>query len=198
MLKLALLLYFALLYYTHVVSDLATPLDQPLSVFREGQFGRLGYAIFCTIALIGVLYAFDLRRIGQPAEAANTLVALILLLIVVATPSPGLLHNLTALLILASLFMYYAVLLYRAGARPYLIIHLAVPILLAAVFRFHSYGIWQKALIGYFIVAAVIHAHIATRAARRPPAPEPDVFYKDRKTYNLTPAPTWPRRKSRS
>jgi hypothetical protein len=196
MLKLASLLYFALLYCAHQVSDLYTPLDQPLSNFRGGKFGLLGYSIFCTIALIGVLYAIGLRHANQPAEAGNTIVSLALLLIIVATPSWGTLHNLAALMLLFSMFLYYAVLLYRTGSRPFLVIHLAAPILLATAFHFQSYGIWQKSLISYFVVAAVIHHHIATRAAHRPRVSEPDVFYKNRHTYNLTPAPTYPRRRN--
>ena len=119
-----------------------------------------------------------------------------LLLIVVATPSWGGLHNLTALMLLFSMFAYYAVLLYRAGSRFFLALHLAVPVLIAVAFHFQSYGIWQKALISYFVAAAVVHCHIATRAARRPRAPETDVFYKVPKTYSLASASTYPRRRT--
>ncbi len=196
MLKLASIVYFALLYYAHQVSDLNTPLGQPLSVFREGKFGLFGYAIFCTIALIGVLYAIGLRHADQLGEAGNILGSLALLLVIVATPSWGILHNLTALALLFSMFAYYAVLLSRAGSRFFLAIHLVVPVLIAVVFHFESYGIWQKALISYFVVAAVIHHHITTRAARWPRAPEPDVFYKAPKTYSLTPAAPYPRRRN--
>jgi hypothetical protein len=195
MLKLAVILFFALLYYAHQVSDLDSPLNQPLSTFRQGQFGLLGYAIFCNIALIGMLYMIGLRSAGQPAEAANTLVAICILLIVVATPSWELVHNLAALALLATLFMYYAVLLYRDAARPWLIIHLLIPIVLAVILRFQSYGVWQKSLISYYVLAAMIHLHLVTRAARRPRAAEPDVFYKNRKVYKITTAQDWPRQR---
>ena len=40
------------------------------------------------------------------------------------------------------------------------------PISLAVV-TFQSYGIWQKALISYFVVAGTIHHHVAMRDLRR-------------------------------
>ena len=44
-----------------------------------------------------------------------------------------------------------------------MLIHLCAPIVLAVVTGFESYGIWQKALISYFVVAGMIHHHVATR-----------------------------------
>jgi hypothetical protein len=36
----------------------------------------------------------------------------------------------------------------------------------AVVMGFESYGIWQKALISYFVVVGTIHHHVATRDMR--------------------------------
>jgi hypothetical protein len=192
--KLAAIVFFGLLYYVHWATDLGTPLDQPLSCFRDSDLGLLGYAVFCSIALVGVLYAFDLRRAGQSAEAAIALTAGIFLLIVASTSSTGLLHVCMAFVMLSMVYAYYGVLLYRARSAL-LMAHLAVPILLAAATQLQSYGIWQKSLISYFIVAGVIHHHMVIRRWRTPPEPEADVFYKDRKVYQVEPGPTWARRR---
>jgi hypothetical protein len=50
---------------------------------------------------------------------------------------------------------------------PLMLIHLCAPLVIAVVTGFESYGIWQKALISYFVVAATIHHHVAMRDMRR-------------------------------
>ena len=102
--KLASLAFVALLGYAHQVSDLYEPINQPLCAFREGDLGSLGYALFCTIALIGVLYTFGLRRSGEPGEAANTVGFGVLLAIVAVTPSTWTLHEASACVLLASIY----------------------------------------------------------------------------------------------
>jgi hypothetical protein len=188
--KLAALLFFGLLAYAHQATDLYMPLDQPLSCFRDSELGLLGYALFCSIVLVGALYAIGLRQAGQPAEAANAVVAGVILVIVAATPSTGMLHIFCAMVLLATMYAYYGVLLYRSGS-PLLLAHLAVPILLAAATQFQSYGIWQKSLICYFIIAGVVHLHMVRRRARMPAAAEADVFYKKPKVYRPDPGQTW-------
>ncbi len=164
--KLASLLFLVLLVYAHQVSDLYRPLEQPLSDFREGKFGLLGYALFCSIALICVLYTFGLNRFEEPGEATNPIGFGVLLLIVAATPCGWALHKASAIVLLASIYLYFSVELYRSGRPLLMLIHLSVPIVLAVVTRFQSYGLWQKALIVYFVVAATVHHDLVKRGAR--------------------------------
>jgi hypothetical protein len=184
--KLATLLFFVLLAYAHQVRGLEQMLHRPLCAFREGEFGAIGYALFCAIALIGVLYIFCLQRYGEPAEASNIVSFGVLLAIAVATPSWWAIHDASAFMLMASVYLYFALLLYRS-ARPWMWLHLAMPVLLVVVTGFQSYGLWQKALICYFVLAIAVHHHFVKRGARKPARPEPDVFYKGRKVYRLEP-----------
>lgn len=194
--KIAAIAFFALLIYAHVLGGVETMLPRPLSMFREGEFAVLGYAMFCTLALVGGVYTFDLWRLGRPAEAANAGFAIVVLLIVAATPSSGTLHADCAFILLGSMFAYYSILLYRSS-RPWMFVHLSIPILLAVAIGFRGYGVWQKALISYFVIAAVVHHHVVRRAARAPAPPEPDVFHKQPKVYRVDPGRPWPRRRDK-
>jgi len=194
--KIAAIAFLALLIYAHVLGGVETMLPRPLSMFRDGEFAVLGNALFTVLALVGIVYTFDLWRLGRPTEAANAGFAIVVLLIVAATLSTGTLHNVGAFILLGSMFAYYAILLYRSS-RPWMFVHLSVPILLAVAIGFRSYGIWQKALISYFVIAAVVHHHVVRRAARAPAVPEPDVFHKQPKVYRVNPGTTWPRRRDK-
>ena len=165
--RLASLLFFVLLVYAHFASGLDRPIDEPLCGFRDGDFGVLGYALFCSMALVGAIYTFTLRRWGEQVDAANTVGGGLLLLVVAATPSSWPLHRASAYVLLASIYAHYAIVLYRRGRRPMMQIHLAVPVLLAVGIGFQSYGLWQKGLICYFVLVAVAHHHIVTRRKDR-------------------------------
>jgi hypothetical protein len=56
--KLASLLFFALLIYVHQVCSPFEALDWPLSAFREGECEPLGYALFGAIALVTAFTAW--------------------------------------------------------------------------------------------------------------------------------------------
>jgi hypothetical protein len=184
--KLASLFFFVLLAYAHQVCGWEQSLYWPLCDFRDGEFGAIGYALFSAIALIGVLYIFGLQRYGEPAEASNIASFGVLLAIVVATPAWWAIHGASALMLLACVYLYFALLIFRT-ARPLVWAHLAMPVLLAVVTGFQSYGLWQKAFICYFVFAIAVHHHFVKRGARKPAPPEPDVFYKRRKVYRLEP-----------
>ena len=81
-------------------------------------------------------------------------------------PSEWPLHEASAIVLLASIYTYFAVVLYRAGRPLLMMIHLSVPLVLAIVTRFQSYGMWQKWMICYFILAAVVHHDVLKRGAR--------------------------------
>jgi hypothetical protein len=160
--KLASLLFFALLVWAHWACGLDQPLQQPLCAFREGDCRSLGYALFGAIACIGAVYAVGLRRHGQQGEAANAIGSGLLLLLIVATPSEWVLHRAAAIVLLFSIYVHYAIVL-SVGPRVLLLFHAFFPFLLAIMTGLQSYGLWQKGMICYLVVVAVIHHHIVMR-----------------------------------
>ena len=162
--KLASLVFFALLIYVHQVCSPFEALAWPLSAFREGECEPLGYALFGAIGLVTAVYSVDLKRFNDPIEAVDTIGFGVLLLFVAVSPNRWMFHRASAFTLLGCAYVFFAI--HLRNNRPLLLIHLCAPILLAVVTGFESYGIWQKALISYFIVVATIHHHVATRDMR--------------------------------
>jgi hypothetical protein len=197
--KLASLAFFMLLVWAHQVGDSDRLLGQPLSMFRDGPRADLGYGLFALLLLIALLYTVALVRSGREAEAVLSGPAFPLLLAVAATPSEGSFHLFCSVLLLLLVFGYYALVLFRAGTLC-LFIHLAVPVALALATCFHSYGIWQKAIVAYFVLAAVLHDHILGReraryraSVRRKAGPRFGQPIRRRKVYRLEPGREWGR-----
>jgi hypothetical protein len=163
--KLASLLFFALLLRAHQTSGFERPLNEPMCSFRDGEQALMGYALFGAIALIGVVYALALKRFGEPGEAVNAVGAGVLLLLIAATPAGLPLHRAGALVLIGSIFAHYALLL-LPGRRWPLLLHLGMPIVLAVATGFQSYGLWQKGMICYLVVVAVVHHHQVKSRAR--------------------------------
>jgi len=162
--KLAALLFFALLIYVHQVCSPSVALDWPLSAFREGECAPLGYALFAAIGLVTAVYSVDLRRFRDPIEALDTIGFGVLLLFVSVSPNRWMFHRVSAFTLLGCAYLFFSIQL--RNNRPLLLMHLCAPIVLAVLTGFESYGIWQKALISYFVVVATIHHHVATRDTR--------------------------------
>ncbi|MBI5759323.1 MAG: hypothetical protein HZA46_12465 [Planctomycetales bacterium] len=154
--KLASISFFVLLLFAHAKGGLSEMIEQPLSQFRDGEQRWLGYTLFALLVLIGLLYAVALARSRQEREAIVAGFAVLLLLFVVTTHSLGVFHLIGSLLLLGLLFGHFALLLFQAESL-WLFAHLAVPVTLALVTLFQSYGIWQKGLVSYFVVAVMIH-----------------------------------------
>ncbi|HVT29649.1 MAG TPA: hypothetical protein VHE81_16650 [Lacipirellulaceae bacterium] len=160
--KLASALFFALLVYVHRVAGLAITWERPLSSFRSGEYGWLGYALFCVIAVIGLLYLWSIRRFGASNDDIDSRGFFIMLALVVATPSNWVLHEAAAAVMLGALYLYFATVFYRVSL-PLFTAHLPVPCVLAIATGFHSYGSWQKLVITYYVIAAIVHAHMLKR-----------------------------------
>jgi hypothetical protein len=159
--KLAALSFFLILMYVHWAGDLERAAEQPLSTFRDDSKSLLGYALFASLLLVGVLYVVALARSQREAEAIISAIGVLVLLAVAITPSTNSFHLLCSLLLFGLLFGYYAILLYRTE-RVLLLPHLIVPVALAFAIQFHSYGLWQKSFISYFIFLATVHHHVLT------------------------------------
>jgi hypothetical protein len=163
--KLAALMFFALLVHVHQVCSPYEAIDWPLSAFREGDCEPFGYALFGAIALVTAVYSVDLKRFEDPIETVDTIGFGVLLLWVALSPNRWMFHRASAFTLLGGAYVFFA--LQLRHNRPLMFLHLSAPLALAVVTRFQSYGIWQKALIGYFVVVATIHHHVATRDMRR-------------------------------
>jgi hypothetical protein len=189
--------FILILLYAHGAGDWDRLLAQPLSVFRDGDEGWLGYELFGLLLLIATLYTAALTRADRQAEALVSGLASVLLLMVVLTPSLDAVHHLSSALLFLLLFGYYALLLYRVGS-PWFIAHLTVPLALALATGFHSYGIWQKTFILYFVLASVVHCHVLPRgmpaSAARAPRPQRGQTVRRRKVFSLEPGRSWMRR----
>jgi hypothetical protein len=163
--KLASLVFFALLVYVHQVCSPYEALDWPLSAFRDGECEPLGYALFAALALVTAVYSVDLKRFRDPIEAIDTIGFGVLLLFVAVSPNRWMFHRVSAFTLLGCAYVFFAI--HLRNNRPLMLIHLCAPIVLAVVTGFESYGIWQKALISYSVVAGTIHHHVVTRDMRR-------------------------------
>jgi hypothetical protein len=198
--KLVSLAFLLLLLHAHGEVETADPLALPLSMFRDGAHGWLGYALFVLLLAIGGLYARALARSRKEAETSMAGCAVLLLLIVAVTASEGPLHVLCSLVLLALLYGYCAGVLCHARS-PWLLGHLAVPFLLAWATGFHSYGAWQKCFIAYCVLAVTVHHHLlGQRPARAEPAlPRPSLSRRGRpgrlKVHSLEPGRAWTRRR---
>ena len=162
--KLASLLFFALLIFVHQVCSPHEALDWPLSAFREGECEPLGYSLFAAIGLVTAVYSMDLKRFRDPIEAIDTIGFGVLLLFVAVSPNRWMFHRASAFTLLGCAYVFFA--MQFRNNRPLMLMHLCAPMLLAVVTGFESYGIWQKALISYFVVVGTIHHHVATRDLR--------------------------------
>jgi hypothetical protein len=156
----------AVLLIAHHAGDPAELLGLPLSMFRDGPQGSFGYVLFGLLMLVGGLMIAILLRLRLHGHVFLFCLAALLLLLVALTPSDGGWHLTTSLVLLGVLYTYYAVQSHAAG-RAWLWAHLAVPSFLVLATQFHSYGLWQKGLILYFLLAVNVHHHLLTQGLPR-------------------------------
>jgi hypothetical protein len=194
--KLTALAFLLLLLLAHMTGDFDELAGQPLSTFRDGPQGWLGYALFAALLLVSLLYLAALVRFDRLGEAAVSGLAVVLLLVVALTPSWGGFHLLCSLLLFMLLFGYYSLLFYRMEG-VWLFVHLAAPVVLALVTNLHSYGLWQKSFIAYFVLLAAAHHHLLIRQPLPPTghgAMRRVSSTRRRKVYQLASGREWTRR----
>lgn len=160
--RLASLAFLAVLVSAHLAGDPAEALGLPLSMFRDHVYRPFGYRLFALLLVIAGLMLRTLHRAGLGGHACLLGVVAFFLVLVAVTPSADGLHLLCSFMVLALLFGYYAAVL-RGVGRVWLWAHLAVPVLLVLGTRCHSYGLWQKSLIVYFLLAVNVQHHLLTR-----------------------------------
>jgi hypothetical protein len=163
--KLAAAVFFGLLVYAHYACGLDAPITRTLCSFRDGEAPWVGYALIGMIAVIGGFYALDFNRLGRSDDAPRAIAFGLVLLIAAATPPWWPLHDACAIVLLSSVYFHMTGVLLERN-RTLMWLHLAVPFVLAAGLRFSSYGVWQKGMISYFIVAYVLHHHVIVKETR--------------------------------
>jgi hypothetical protein len=162
--------FLALLFYAHTAGASDEILGQPLSVFRDGAGGLLGYTLFTSLLVVGGFMIAALARLRRPLDVGVFGLAALLLVVVAATPSLGSFHLFCSLLLLLLLYCYYGLLL-RLAETWWLIPHLLVPFALLLATQCHSFGAWQKSLILYFVLAVNVHFHLLCGWPGGRPAP---------------------------
>jgi hypothetical protein len=160
--KLVSLAFLMVLVVAHLAGDPAEGLGLPLSLFRDGAYRPFGCLLFALLLIVAWQMLRALHRAGLGGHACLLGVAAFVLLVVAVTPSTDALHLLCSFVVLALLFGYYAAVVGGAG-RAWLWAHLAVPVLLLLLTGCHSYGLWQKSLIVYFLLAVNVQHHLLTR-----------------------------------
>lgn len=190
--KLLTLTFLGLLVWSqNVVGDLLAL--QPLSMFRDGEFSPLGYALFALLAAIGALPLLAHYNAGRHGCAAVFALGLGLLLLVAATPSLNPLHETASILLLLLLFTFYAGMLIAAQTN-WLYGHLVMPILLLPLLAL-GYGPWQKGLIVYLLLVINVDWHLCrgwpTPFRKRRAAPA----FRRRVVYVVAPGKSWVRHK---
>lgn len=159
MVKLFGVVFAILLVCAHLADLQGDAYQRPLSMFRDYEPAWMGFALFGLLMAVGLETVRTAFRIRAEFDAAVYLVAAMLLAVVAATPSYDSLHTTCAGVAMGLMFVYYAVVLYRADAMFWLLMHLLTPSVLMMASRLESYGIWQKGMILYFLMATVVHQH---------------------------------------
>lgn len=160
MVHIASALFVTALVVVHLINQDA--LHRPLSTFRDGPSGWVGYVLFALLLGMGAGHVAIYIRGRQFSGLIVPLICVVLLAFVALTPSFDCVHIVASLILLGLVFMYYAVRLHRVSS-PWLFAHLAAPVVIgAAVVSILSYGVVQKGLILYFVFAVNVDCLLIT------------------------------------
>jgi hypothetical protein len=198
--KLASLAFLTVLLIAHRAGDSAESLALPLSMFRDGAYRIFGYLLFGLLLAIAGLMLSRLHGACRDGDACLLGVVTIFLFLVAGTPSENFFHGFCSFVVLGLLFCYYAAVL-RGEGRIWMWVHLALPVLLLFATRFHSYGLWQKSLIVYFVLAVNVQHWMLSRSpsglsvTRRRSHGSPRRDGRRRVVYLAETGKTWSRKK---
>jgi hypothetical protein len=160
MLKLFGITFVALLLCAHLADVRGDAYTRPLSMFRDYDPAWIGYALFGLLIAIGLETARTAFRLRSEIHTFMYLVLTGLLAFVAATPSTGEWHQICAIVAMAIMFVYYAVLLYYGDQLFWLMMHLLSPSFALMASHYESYGVFQKGMILYFLMATIVHQSV--------------------------------------
>jgi hypothetical protein len=170
--RLASLAFFLILFGLHMTSLSSSVLDQPLSMFRDGPHPLWGFAMFGLLTFIGLSWLWTLIRTRSISELIAVAPALPLLGYVALTDSRDAWHILASFVLLGWLLLFFAAKLWEEESWL-LYPHLFMPIVIALTVQFHSFGLWQKTLIAYFVLAINMHDLVRRCEHETKPLPRP-------------------------
>lgn len=160
--------FVTLLAWAHWADPRGDVWSRPLSLFRDCEPEWIGYALFGLLMLLGLTAARTAWRAGSPGEAFVYLLATMILALVAATPSFDADHLFCSLLLLAVMFLFFAVRLYAGDVFVGMLMHLQVPTGVMFALGGYGYGAWQKGMILYLVAALLLHEEILAAGLRRP------------------------------
>jgi hypothetical protein len=149
--------FLALFVCAHLADLRGDAYTRPLSMFRDYDPAWIGYALFGLLIAIGLETARTAFRLRSEIHTFMYLLMTGLLAFVAATPSTGEWHQICAIVAMAIMFVYYAVLLYHGDELFWLVMHLLSPSFALMASHYESYGVFQKGMIVYFLVATIVH-----------------------------------------
>lgn len=131
-------------------------LSSPLSSFRDGPQRMWGFTLFGLLAFIGLTWLWTLIRTRSVSDLIAVAPALPLLGFVALSDSMDGWHLFASLVLLGWLLLFFAAKLHEEESGL-LFLHMAMPVVIALTIQFHSFGLWQKSLIAYFVLAINLH-----------------------------------------
>lgn len=158
MVKIVATIFVALLIHAHA-DPTGDAWARPLSVFRDCDPAWMGYALFGTLIALGLAMARTAYRVQNSAQLGIYLVQSAILLAVAATPSNHIWHLELAALLMAMVVVNLAFILWYDDSIFWFLMHMLMPTFLMWGTHLESYGVWQKAMILYFVAATVVHDH---------------------------------------
>lgn len=187
------LLFLAVLNAVHAADP--DSFGKPLSMTRDGRYPAAGYALFALLLGVGAAHVRGYYAAGRWRHAGGPALSLALLAVVAVTPSWNAIHAVAAFSLFGVVFAHYAGRLHAAGS-PWLYAHLAAPVALTvAVFGWSdlTYGVWQKGLILYFLLAVNLDYLLVTGWLRLPGPEDFERSRRRRKTATYSPRVMWRR-----
>lgn len=154
--RLASVAFFLILAGLHLRDFSEGTLEMPLSMFRDGPSRAWGFTMFGLLAFIGLKWIWTLARTCRISELIAVTPGLLLLGFVALTDSEDGWHLFASFVLLGWLLLFFAAKLWEEESWL-LYPHLFMPVAIALTIQFHSFGLWQKTLITYFVLAINVH-----------------------------------------
>jgi hypothetical protein len=169
---------FGLLFVCAHLADLrGDAYTRPLSCFRDCEPAWMGYAMFGLLIATGLETARTAFRLRSELHTFMYVVMTAQIAFIAATPSVGAWHQTFAGAGMLCIFVYYAVLLYSSDQLFWLLIHLFMPSILLIASHYESYGVWQKGMIIYFLLATIVHQGVLAQWLPKRVAPKRTAWF---------------------
>ena len=147
----------------HLADQQGDAFDRPLSLFRDVEPVWIGYAMFALLIALAAETGRTAWRLRYVSQFAVYLCVTFVLTVTALTPSFDLLHILCANVLMLSLFLNFAWLLYHNDKLFCLVVHVLISSFLLSGDLRDSNGMWEKAMDVYLVTAVVAHHHILAK-----------------------------------